>query len=231
MNKVFVVEDDRDISALLCEHLASYGFSVISCVDFSNVLGEFRQSDADIVLMDVNLPVYNGFYWCGCIRQVSSCPLLFLSARTADSDQVYAMSNGGDDFITKPFSVEVLVAKINALLRRAYGVYSNDDADELRCEDCVFSLKKLSVTCIPRSAELSKTEAAIVRIMFSAYPNVVPREKLLSEIWDDETFVEENTLNVTISRVRKKLAAIGSSLSIKPVRGVGYRLVIEGCER
>lgn len=137
------------------------------------------------MLLDINLTAYDGFYWCGKIREKSSCPIIFLFSRNADSDQVYAMMNGGD---------------------------------------CIFSQNRLVLRCNGEETELSKTEAGVIRIMFQNYPDVVSREDLLNEIWDNDNFVEENTLNVTISRIRKRLDSIGSTLNIKPVRGIGYRL-------
>ena len=210
--KIMMVEDDPDIAELVSLHLEKYGFAVRLCGDFSNVVGEFEQFKPHLVLLDINLPAYDGFYWCGKIREKSSCPIIFLSSRNADSDQVYAMMNGGDDYVTKPFSLEVITAKITAILRRAYGEYGASAAADLRCGDCVFSQSRLT------------------RIMFQNYPDVVSRADLLGEIWDDESFVEENTLNVAISRVRKRLESIGSTLVVKPVRGVGYRMGDAGHE-
>ena len=134
------------------------------------------------------------------------------------------MMNGGDDFITKPFSFEVITAKITAILRRTYGEYATAYSNEMQCGDCVFSQSRLTLSCKGKEVELSKTEAGVLRVMFERHPDVVSREELLNEIWDDETFVEENTLNVTISRIRRKLQQTGSALALKSVRGVGYRI-------
>lgn len=228
--KIMMVEDDPDIAELVSLHLEKYGFAVRLCRDFSDVVDEFEHVEPHLVLLDINLPAYDGFYWCGKIREKSSCPIIFLSSRNADSDQVYAMMNGGDDYVTKPFSLEVITAKITAILRRAYGEYGASTAADLRCGDCVFSQSRLTLQCGGKETELSKTEAGVVRIMFQNYPDVVSRADLLVEIWDDESFVEENTLNVAISRVRKRLESIGSTLIVKPVRGVGYRIGDAGHE-
>lgn len=222
--KIMMVEDDPDIAELLSLHLQKFGFSVHLCKDFSNVLNEFERIAPHLVLLDINLPAYDGFYWCGKLRAKSPCPILFLSARNTDSDQVYAMMNGGDDFVTKPFSLDVITAKITALLRRTYGEYATAYSSELQCEDCTFSQNRLTLRCGGREVELSKTEAGVLRIIFEKYPDVASREELLNEIWDDETFVEENTLNVTISRIRRRLEQVGSRLVLKSVRGVGYRI-------
>ncbi len=222
--KIMIIEDDSDIASLLSEYLQRFGFFVYCCKDFNKIVEEFQLENPHLVLLDVNLPAYNGFYWCNKIRNISSCPIMFLSSRNSDSDQVHAIMNGGDDYITKPFSFEVVTAKISAVFRRIYGEYANANIDELSCEDCIFSQNKLTLSCHGQTTELSKTEAGVIRVMFQNYPNVVSREELLNEIWDDDSFVEENTLNVTISRIRKRLENIGSNLAVKPVRGVGYRI-------
>lgn len=224
MRKIFIVEDDATIASLLSEFLTKAGFQTEVCQNFTAVLDEFNKIQPDMVLLDINLPAYDGFFWCGKIRAVSICPIIYLSSRVSDSDQVFAMMKGGDDYVTKPFSYDVLVAKINAQMRRTYGEYTQMEVDELSCGDCVFSVKRMVLTCENERVELTKTEAGIVRALFSTYPGIVERVTLIEEIWDDETFVEENTLNVTISRIRKKLESIGSNMMIKPVRGVGYRI-------
>lgn len=228
--KIMIIEDDPDIAGLLSEHLQRFGFSVYCCRDFKNVTGEFERENPHLVLMDINLPSYNGFYWCGKIRNASSCPIIFLSSRNTDSDQVYAIMNGGDDYITKPFSFEVVTAKISAVLRRTYGEYAGSHSDELKCGDCIFSQSKLLLRCRDRVTELSKTEAGVIRVMFRNYPDIVSREELLNAIWDDESFVEENILNVTVSRIRKRLEQIQSGLIVKPVRGIGYRIGVPDYE-
>lgn len=229
--KIMIIEDDPGIAGLLSEHLQRFGFSVYCCKMFTKLAEEFIQENPHLVLLDINLPSYDGFYWCGKIRSISSCPIVFLSSRNTDSDQVHAIMSGGDDYITKPFSFEVVTAKVTAALRRVYGEYANSGFDELQCGDCIFSKSKLTLSSHGNMAELSKTEAGVIRVMFQNYPDVVTREELLNEIWDDENFVEENTLNVTISRIRRRLGNIGSSLVVRSVRGVGYRIGEPGYEK
>lgn len=180
--KIMIIEDDKDISELLCMHFQKFGFSVYKCVDFSKILEEFQVINPHLVLLDINLPSYDGFYWCSKLRAKSPCPILFISSRNSDADQVYAFMNGGDDYITKPFSFDVITAKINALLRRSYGEYAINNTNELKCVDCIFSKNKLTLSCDNNEVELSKTEAGIIRIMFEQYPNIVSREQLLSDI-------------------------------------------------
>ena len=219
-----IIEDDYDIASLLKENLQKFNYDVYIVSDFDKIVEEFKMEKPHLVMLDINLPVCDGFYWCNKLRMISSCPILFISSRNSDSDQIYAMMSGGDDYITKPFSIEVVLAKISATLRRAYGEYANNEVDELVCLDCIFSKSKMLLSCHNQTVELSKTEAGIIRLMFQNFPQISSRDDLLNEIWDDDSFVEENTLNVTISRIRKKLEMIHSNLTIKPVRGVGYRI-------
>lgn len=222
--KIMIIEDDSDIAELLSHHLQKFGFYTYLCTDFSNIIKEFEKATPHLILLDINLPSYDGFYWCSKLREKSPCPIVFLSSRNADSDQVYAMMNGGDDFVSKPFSLDVITAKITALLRRTYGEYADAYSNELQCKDCTFFQDRLTLLCNGKEVELSKTEAGLLRVIFEKYPGVASREELLNAIWDDETFVEENTLNVTISRIRRRLEQVGSHLTLKSVRGVGYRI-------
>ncbi|MGL5978749.1 MAG: response regulator transcription factor [Erysipelotrichaceae bacterium] len=222
--RIMIVEDDLDIANLLSTFLERFGFLVYTCSNFTKVDEEFKEQQPHLVLLDVNLPAYDGFYWCMKLRKISSCPIIFLSARNTDLDQVHAMMSGGDDYITKPFSFELLNAKISAILRRSYGEYATLENDELICGDCVYSKSKLTLQCHGEISELSKTEAAVIRKLFQHFPNVVYREDLLNEIWDDSQFVDENTLNVTISRIRRRFEQIKSTNQIKAIRGLGYKV-------
>jgi len=149
-----------------------------------------------------------------------------MSARTEDYDQVRAIMSGGDDYVTKPFSYELLLAKVNSQLRRAYGEYSGGES-ALELYDCSFNKLRFTLKCRDNQIDLAKNEAILTGILFESYPNVVSREKILSEIWDSDMFVEENTLNVTVSRVRKKLKDLESGLQVITVRGMGYKVEYE----
>lgn len=222
--RIMIIEDDAEIAGLLSAHLQKHGYEAYCCSDFKDIVAEFQKVQPDLILLDINLPMFDGFYWCRKLRESTSCPIIFLSSRSGDTDQVYAMMNGGDDFVTKPFSMEVLIAKIAAVLRRAYGEYASGGQDALICGDCSFSMQRMTLTCGKQTADLSKTEAGVLRLLFSRYPKISTREELLNEIWDSESFVEENTLNVTVSRIRKRLMSIQSELEICSVRGLGYRI-------
>lgn len=225
--KICMIEDDSDLANLIKEHLVRYDFEVLICDDFKNIDKFVEEHSPNLILLDINIPYYDGFYWCGEIRKITKAPIIFMSARTEDYDQVRAIMSGGDDYVTKPFSHELLLAKVNSQLRRAYGEYAgNETATE--CGDCSFNKLRFTLKCGDNQIDLPKNEAILIGILFDSYPNVVSREKILSEIWDSDMFVEENTLNVTVSRVRKKLKDMGSNLQVITVRGMGYKVEYEG---
>lgn len=222
-----MIEDDSDLAGLVKEYLERYDFEVSICEDFKNIDKFVDENNPDLILLDINIPYYDGFYWCNEIRKITRVPIIFTSARTEDYDQVRAIMSGGDDYITKPFSYDLLLAKVNSQLRRAYGEYANKETG-FTCGDCSFNKLRFTLKCKNKQIDLPKNEAILIGILFDSYPNVVSREKILSEIWDSEMFVEENTLNVTISRVRKKLKELESDLKVITVRGMGYKVEYEG---
>ncbi|MGP1616060.1 response regulator transcription factor [Peptostreptococcus stomatis] len=225
--KICMIEDDSDLAGLVKEYLERYDFEVSICEDFKNIDKFVDGHGPDLILLDINIPYFDGFYWCNEIRKITRVPIIFTSARTEDYDQVRAIMSGGDDYITKPFSYDLLLAKVNSQLRRAYGEYANKETGST-CGDCSFNKLRFTLKCKNKQIDLPKNEAILIGILFDSYPNVVSREKILSEIWDSEMFVEENTLNVTVSRVRKKLKELGSDLKVITVRGMGYKVEYEG---
>ena len=224
--KICMIEDDSDLANIVKEYLIRYDFEVFICDDFKNIDKFVIEHNPNLILLDINIPYYDGFYWCNEIRKITKVPIIFMSARTQDYDQVRGIMSGGDDYITKPFSHDLLLAKINSQLRRAYGEYANSEVG-VECGDCSFNKLRLTLKCNENQIDLPKNEAILTGILFDNYPNVVSREKILSEIWDSEIFVEENTLNVTVSRLRKKLKDIKSGLKVITVRSMGYKVEYE----
>lgn len=226
-----IIEDDKQIANLLKEELQKYNYQCYVCTDFEKIIETFNEFKPHMVLVDINLPAYDGFFWCRQIRNVSKCPILVVSARSGDMEQVYAMENGADDYLVKPFSREILVAKVKAMIRRNYGDYAmrNNQSVETLGE---MSLCKETLVMQFRDNKvvLSSKETRIMSLFIEQYPMVVSREKLMHTLWDEDSFIEENTLNVNIARVRKRLGEIGAPYQIETVRGVGYRIV-EGEER
>jgi DNA-binding response OmpR family regulator len=227
MEKIMIIEDDPKIAKHLETYINKYGYQVSKVTDFENVMEEFHKNKPNIVLLDINLPSYDGFYWCRQIRKQSTCPVIFISARIGEMDQVRALENGGDDFITKPFNTEIVMAKIRSQLRRAYGEYAQEHKERvLDIEGLKLFPERLELIFEGGEVSLSKKEADIIESLMNRYPRVAGREDLLEKLWDDQAYVDENTLNVNITRVRKKLQAVGIKDAIETVRGAGYRLNI-----
>lgn len=223
MYKIMVVEDEEKIRILLRKELNKWGFDVCAAEDFTHIFEQFAQANPHLVLMDINLPAYDGFYWCNQIRTVSKVPVIFVSSRNSNMDVVMAVNMGGDDYITKPFSMEVLTAKINAVLRRAYS-YHAQNSDTLECRGAVLTLKDNILRFNNHTAELTKNEFRILYTLMKQNGAIVSREQLMRALWDDESFIDDNTLTVNVNRLRKKTDEIGLNDFIKTVKNQGYRI-------
>lgn len=221
MYKIMIVEDEEKIRDILKKSLEKWSFEVYAVEDFNSIFEEFVRLEPQLVLMDVNLPVCDGFYWCSKIRSISKTPIVFLSSRSSNMDIVMAVNMGGDDYITKPFSIEVLVAKINAVLRRAYS-YAETSLDTLEFNNVVISLKNNTVYYNDETIELTKNEFKILYVLMKNHDNIVSREDIMQELWQDENFIDDNTLTVNINRLRKKLKEIGLVDFIKTIKNQGY---------
>lgn len=225
-HRIFIVEDDRKIAQLLAETLRKYQYEVAIIEDFDRVTEECLAFDPHLILLDINLPSYDGYYWCRQLRTHTTCPILFISARSGDMDQVFALENGGDDFITKPFHYEIVLAKIRSHLRRSFGEYAPSQSERtVKIGTLCLYVERMEMHIGEETVPLQKKECVILELLMEASPRVVSRESLLEELWDDQSFVDENTLNVNMTRVRKKLADYNVKSSIETVRGAGYRFV------
>lgn len=223
--KICVVEDDLTIRTLLKEYIEKYGFKVILIENFEDIMAEFNNSNPNLVLMDVNLPKFDGFYWCSKIRQQSKIPIIFISARESGMDQVMALECGGDDYIVKPFYYEVVMAKIKSHIRRVYGDYAPKVEERvIDISGLKFYPERLELEYKGKSLIITKKEGVLLQCLMSKYPKVVARDYLLEKIWDDIEFAEENTLNVNISRIRKRFIELGIENAVETVRGLGYKL-------
>ncbi|OAH52605.1 MULTISPECIES: response regulator transcription factor [Bacillaceae] len=226
MFKIFIIEDDQQLVHLLVDHLHKFGYDAKPVNNFEKVRTQFEQYSPHLVLLDVNLPKFDGYYWCRQIRTISTCPILFISARDSKMDQVMALENGADDYITKPFDYEIVVAKINSHLRRAYGTYASSHNERaITIAGLTLDVERLILSLHDKTIELSHTEAKILDELMKKSERVVSRDRLLEKIWDDQAFVDDNTLNVYVTRVRKKLALLHISDALQTIRGQGYRLV------
>lgn len=225
MSKIMIIEDDPKIAAYLESYISKYNYDVIVVEQFDEILELFKANHPDLVLLDINLPYYDGFYWCRQIRNESICPVIFISARTGEMDQVMAIENGGDDYITKPFSPDIVMAKIRSQLRRAYGEYAGGQQERvLELDDLKLFPERHELHFNRSSVLLTKNESHILELLMERHPRVTGREDLLEKLWDDQMFVDENTLNVNMTRVRKKLHDLGIKKAVETIRGSGYRL-------
>ena len=224
MYKILIVEDDNTISSIIEEKLSKWGYKTSRVMDFNNILSNYTSFEPHLILMDINLPYYDGFYWCGKIRQLSNIPIIFISSRDSDGDKIRAITQGGDDYIEKPFSMDLLIAKVQAILRRAYS-YSDQTLNTLQHKDIVLDTEHLKAFYGDSEIELTRNECRILSVLIRNHDKIVSRPRLMKALWDDESFVDDNTLNVNVNRLRRKLEAIGLDEYIKTIKGEGYRLI------
>lgn len=224
MYKIFIVEDDNTISSIIDEKLNKWGYKTSRVLDFNDIIPNYTSFEPHLILMDINLPYYDGFYWCGKIRQLSNVPIIFISSRDTDGDKIRAITQGGDDYIEKPFSMDLLIAKVQAILRRAYS-YSDQTLNILQHKDMILDIEHLKVFCDEKEIELTRNECRILSMLIRNHDRLVKRTRLMKALWDDESFVDDNTLTVNVNRLRRKLEMIGLKEYIKTIKGEGYRLI------
>lgn len=220
--KILIVEDDKTIEEILASELGKWGYEVFTVSDFSDVVSEFQRTKAHLVLMDILLPYYNGYYWCQEIRKISKVPIVFVSSKTENMDIVMAMQFGGDDFITKPIRLDLMIAKIQAILRRSYD-FSLEIAF-LEFGKAKLHLSESKMIFASREISLTKTELMILEELFRAQGQIVSREKMMDRCWQSDQFIDDNTLAVNMTRLRKKLLELGLQDFITTKKGLGYML-------
>ena len=218
--KIYLVEDDAVIASAVAQHLESWGCRVKTAERFSDILEEFRAFAPQLVLLDIYLPFFNGYHWCAEIRKISRVPIIFLSSASDNMNIVMAMNMGGDDFIAKPFDLEVLTAKIQALLRRTYDFAA--DTGRLEHRGAVLDLRDATLTCGGEKLDLSRNEYRILQVLLENKGKTVSRETLMRKLWETDSFVDENTLSVNINRLRRKLDGMGLADFIRTKKGMGY---------
>ncbi|MGQ7556635.1 response regulator transcription factor [Streptococcus suis] len=223
MQKILLIEDDKTISQLVAKNLINWGYQVQEVQDFQMVLEQMEEFQPHLILLDIGLPFFNGYYWCQEIRKTSRVPIMFLSSHDQPMDIVMAINMGADDYVTKPFEMTVLLAKIQGLLRRTYDFVSEQSL--LWFEEVSLDLKTMQVSYKQEVEELTRNEFQILRVLFEHGKEVVSREELMRELWNSDIFVDDNTLSVNIARLRKKLAELGLPNLIMTKKGVGYGLV------
>lgn len=220
--RIFIIEDDEVIFKAIKKYLESWNFIVSGVKDFENVFDEFINLKADLLLIDISLPFFNGYHWCEKIRSVSKIPIIFISSASINLNKIMAMNMGADDYITKPFDLDLLVAKIKALLRRTYEYV--EVYDNLIYQDLSLDREKMTLKFNEYEIALSKNEFMILEMMFKSPRKVFKREEFMDKIWQTDEFIDDNTLTVNIMRLRKKLEEIGLRNLIKTKKKVGYYL-------
>ncbi|WP_341482711.1 response regulator transcription factor [Paenibacillus auburnensis] len=215
-----IIEDDIKIRQIVADTLRKWKYEVIEVTSYEQILDEFTHVQPHLVLLDVNLPMYDGFYWCQQIRSVSKVPVIFLSSRTQNMDVIMAINMGADDYIQKPFDLSVLVAKVSAMLRRNY-TYQDENL-QMAHRQLIFNLSNSSIQYGNQTAELSRNDFIILQTLMRNIGKIVSRDELMQVLWNDEQFVDDNTLTVNVNRLRRKVALLGIEDFIATRKGMGY---------
>ena len=225
MYRILIVEDDRGIAESIREQANMWGFTAKCAAKFSNIMEEFAAFDPQLVLLDISLPFYNGYHWCQEIRKVSEVPIIFISSTNENMNIVMAMNMGADDFINKPFDLNVLTAKIQAILRRTYSF--SKQFHILTYKDLVLNILEATISYQIQIIELTKNELKIMQMLFEKSETFVSRDDLMIALWQSDQFVDDNTLSVNMNRLRKKLDDFGFDSLIQTKKGLGYKLYYE----
>ena len=223
MYRIMIVEDDEVIANAIRQHLVSWGMEAFCVQDFSDVLTEFAATGPQLVLMDIHLPFFNGYHWCQEIRKLSNVPIIFLSSMNDNMNIVMAMNMGGDEFIEKPFDLNVVTAKVQAVLRREYALQGT--ANIIEHGEMLLNLGDASLTIAGQKIELTKNEFKICQMFFESAGKFVTRDAIMTRLWESDEFIDDNTLTVNVARLRKKLEEAGMHDVIRTKKGIGYMLV------
>lgn len=221
MYKIFIVEDDAVIAGQIKKRLQMWDYEVKTASNFRDILADFACFDPALVLMDITLPFYNGYHWCNEIRKLSAVPIIFISSASDNMNIVMAMNMGGDDFIAKPFDMEVLTAKIQALLRRTYDL-SATPSGLITCGHAILNTNDATLTCGGKKLDLTKNEYRLLQVLMAHRCEAISRDTLIEKLWESDSYIDENTLTVNITRLRHKLDSIGLKDFIKTKKGIGY---------
>lgn len=220
MYRILIVEDDMTIAKVLAAHLEKWGYETRCAENFKNIMNDFLDFEPQLLMLDIGLPFFNGFHWCQEIRKVSQVPIMFLSSLDDNMNIVMAMNMGGDEFIEKPFDLNVVTAKVQALLRRTYAFQGSSNL--LEHDGIMLNLGDATVLYQDQKVELTKNEFRILQILFERAGKIVSRDEIIERLWDSDEFIDDNTLTVNVARLRKKLESIGRKDMICTKKGIGY---------
>lgn len=215
-----IVEDDMTIAKVLAAHLEKWGYETRCAENFKNIMNDFLDFEPQLLMLDIGLPFFNGFHWCQEIRKVSQVPIMFLSSLDDNMNIVMAMNMGGDEFIEKPFDLNVVTAKVQALLRRTYAFQGSSNL--LEHDGIMLNLGDATVLYQDQKVELTKNEFRILQILFERAGKIVSRDEIIERLWDSDEFIDDNTLTVNVARLRKKLESVGRKDMIRTKKGIGY---------
>lgn len=221
MQKIYLVEDDATIVSVLADYLRQWGYECYPAKKFAEIVQEFRAVSPDLVLLDISLPYYNGYHWCQEIRNISEVPIIFLSSMDQQMNQIMAMNMGADDYLTKPFDLAFVLAKIQALLRRSYQ-YTHQQVQTFSLGEVTFHPIENLLKSKTESLPLSPNESRILSLLLQQQGKIVPKETIIEMLWNSEEFIDNNTLAVNMTRLRKKLSQTGLSDLIQTVKNKGY---------
>ena len=222
MSKIMIIEDNENLKRELIEFLSRYGYEAYGIDDYKSVIQIALNDSPDLILLDINLPYYDGFYICNEIRKKNNIPIIIVTSRDSDMDEIMSMNLGADDFITKPYNTQVLLARIGSLLRRTG---NSNVQDILEYKGLKLNINKGEVTYKDKSTDLSKNEFKILTCLMKNKESIVSREDLMDYLWNSDLFIDDNTLSVNITRLRKKLDDLGLKNAIETKRGIGYILL------
>ena len=220
MYRILIVEDDMTIAKVLAAHLEKWGYETRCAENFKNIMNDFLDFEPQLLMLDIGLPFFNGFHWCQEIRKGSQVPIMFLSSLDDNMNIVMAMNMGGDEFIEKPFDLNVVTAKVQALLRRTYAFQGSSNM--LEHDGIMLNLGDATVLYQDQKVELTKNEFRILQILFERAGKIVSRDEIIERLWDSDEFIDDNTLTVNVARLRKKLESIGRKDMIRTKKGIGY---------
>lgn len=224
MNKIFIIEDDAAIAAQIKEHFQSWSLEVFIAQDFHRIIDEFNAHAPSLVIIDIQLPAYDGFHWCREIRSLSDVPIIFLSSRDQPMDMIMAMQMGADDYIQKPFHIDVLLSKVQAILRRTYK-YTITTNNLTKWNGLDIDYASSTMTFNGTQVDLTKNEQFILKVLLEHQDEIVSRDELMRRLWDDERFVNDNTLTVNVNRLRGKLSDFDLDDAIETKKGLGYMAI------
>ncbi|WP_416198639.1 MAG: DNA-binding response regulator, OmpR family, contains REC and winged-helix (WHTH) domain [Sporanaerobacter sp.] len=223
MYKILIVEDDKILCDNIKQGISKWGYDAFSIENFENVLEEFAKYNPHLVIMDINLPSFDGFYWCQKIRSMSKVPIIFLSSRDSNMDIIMAVNLGGDDFVTKPFSMDILLAKIQAVIRRTYS-YGENEGSIIECHGAILSINDGTLVYEEEKIELTKNEFKILQLLMKNKGKIISRDRIMRVLWESEYFISENTLTVNVNRLRKRLEDVGLKDFIVTKKSQGYMI-------